>query len=230
MPHPYRLVPQSLGGGSPSARERLGGDSTCSPRKADAEKFVFVKKKNVTQENETLKMFMIFVILSNALALGVAEEWSDEWVGFLCEWVNNICGACYVFEAIYEIVFHRCAYFKTAWNIFNFGLAVLSGMELAALIWSTSELAHQMHKYRLLRTLRVLRIVRVVRALHSIPDLVMVVDGITRAMKSLCYVGILLFLLISIFSQSFSHRPSGNGNGTTPTSTMRSTSGLWDCL
>lgn len=214
--HPYQLLPTSAEGCRTGSREvarnegegpRTGSREVAKNGSGDigkvVHKFTFIKEKGAQKDNEILKAIMICVILANVLVLGVQEEWQTEQVEYVCECCSNVCSACYVAECIFEMCVFRCDYFKDGWKLFNFTLSVLSCVELSAIAYNYGVLADHLHKANLLRMLRVIRVVRVVRALNSIPDLIMVVDGITKALKSLWYVGILFFILVYVFAIFF---------------------------
>ncbi len=134
-------------------------------------------------EHPAFKGFIVVLIVANAALLGVetARDMNPSLLGWVVQ-INILILGVFVVELVLRIVAHRAAFFRDAWNIFDFvivAIALLPGPGA----------------FQLLRGLRILRALRLV---STIPSLRRVVDGLLSAVPGIASVVALLILLLYI--------------------------------
>lgn len=137
------------------------------------------------------------LVLLNTLMMGVEID-NQEWETF---WIVNeyfFTGA-FLVEMVLKMFFLRLrGYFGDRGNWLDFSLVILSLADLwvLPLIGSSVDL----RSLTILRMLRLVRLVRGLRLLKHMKQLVLIVAGVRDAIRSTLWVGLLLGLVVYIFS------------------------------
>lgn len=126
---------------------------------------------------------IIAVILLNAAVLGVETlQTLPHSVLSLLEIVDTACLAVFVVEIALKLYAQRWAFFRDAWNVFDF---LIVGI---ALIPASGPLA----------VLRALRVLRVLRLVSVVPALRRVVAALVRAVPGIASIAVLLLIIFYI--------------------------------
>ncbi|MEO1000310.1 MAG: ion transporter, partial [Pseudomonadota bacterium] len=126
---------------------------------------------------------IIVVIIVNAITLGLETSGrAMEVAGGLLVTIDRICLAIFVAEIAAKLIAYRLAFFRSAWNIFDF---VIVGI---ALMPSSGSLS----------VLRALRILRVLRVISMAPRLRRVVEGFISALPGMASVFLLMAIIFYI--------------------------------
>jgi len=134
-------------------------------------------------EHRHFKSFILFVILFNAVILGVETSAPVlDRIGELVHALDNICLAIFVVELALKIFAQRRDFPKDGWNIFDFVIVAV------ALVPAAQGLS----------VLRALRILRVLRVVSVAPALRRVVEGLINALPGMGSVFLLMGLVFYI--------------------------------
>jgi len=134
-------------------------------------------------EHRHFKSFILFVILFNAVILGVETSAPVmDRIGGLVHALDNICLAIFVVELALKIFAQRRDFPKDGWNIFDFVIVAV------ALVPAAQGLS----------VLRALRILRVLRVVSVAPTLRRVVEGLINALPGMGSVFLLMGLVFYI--------------------------------
>ena len=142
-------------------------------------------------ESRPMQNFIIVLIILNAATLGletdpdIVERFGTELNTF-----DTIILAVFAFEIMSKLVYHRLAFFKNGWNIFDF---IIVGI---ALIPSSGPLS----------VLRTLRIFRAMRLLSIVPSMRKVTQALFSAIPGILSVGsmiLLIFYVSAVLSTNF---------------------------
>lgn len=140
--------------------------------------------KSIVMHPYTERAIMALIVV-NAVILGL--ETSPTVVksyGPLLEWLDHTILAVFVAEILVRMIVQQRAFFRDAWNVFDFLVIAI------ALIPATGPL----------QVLRALRILRVLRLITAVPSLKRVVGGLIGALPGMGSVVALLLLLFYIFA------------------------------
>ena len=126
---------------------------------------------------------VIVVILVNAAILGL-ETVPAVMAGFgeALHILDKVCLAIFIAEIAMKLYAERLAFFRSAWNVFDFvvvGIALIPGADGFAV-------------------LRALRVLRVLRLISVIPSLRRVVDALVRAVPGIASIAALLAILFYV--------------------------------
>ncbi len=140
--------------------------------------------KSLIADPRTERTIMILIVI-NAIILGLETSPSImNSYGPLLEWIDHIILAVFVIEILARLIVQRTAFFRDAWNVFDFLVVAI------ALIPATGPL----------QVLRALRILRVLRLITAVPSLKRVVGGLIGALPGMGSVAGLLLLIFYIFA------------------------------
>ena len=140
-------------------------------------------------ESRAFELFIIGVILANAVLLGLGTSPSIERnYGDLLHLGNQVALGIFIVEAIAKLLAlaprsHR--YFGSGWNIFDFAVIVFS------LIPATGEFA---------MISRLARLLRVVRLITTVKELRVIVAALVRAIPSVGHVMVLMSIVVYIYA------------------------------
>jgi len=140
--------------------------------------------KSFITDPRTERTIMVLIVI-NAIILGLETSPAImNSYGPLLEWIDHIILAIFVIEILARLVVQRTAFFRDAWNVFDFLVVAI------ALIPATGPL----------QVLRALRILRVLRLITAVPSLKRVVGGLIGALPGMGSVAGLLLLIFYIFA------------------------------
>lgn len=140
--------------------------------------------KSLIADPRTERAIMILIVI-NAIILGLETYPSiTASYGTFLLWLDQIILAIFVIEILARMIVQRTAFFRDAWNIFDFLVVAI------ALIPATGPL----------QVLRALRILRVLRLITAVPSLKRVVGGLIGALPGMGSVVALLLLIFYVFA------------------------------
>ena len=126
-----------------------------------------------------------FVIILNALVLGLLTDrtLSPEQVSFY-EAIDKVCLVIFVIELVVKLLVYRRNFCSDAWNIFDFVVVASS------IIFISSSVS----------IIRAFRIFRLLKALAEFPELQILVSAMLKAIPSMSWALVLLFIIFYIFA------------------------------
>lgn len=140
--------------------------------------------KTLISDPRTERAIMILIVV-NAIILGLETSPAVmKSYGTLLEWIDHAILAIFVIEILARLFVQRTAFFRDAWNVFDFFVVAI------ALIPATGPL----------QVLRALRILRVLRLITAVPSLKRVVGGLIAALPGMGSVVGLLMLVYYVAS------------------------------
>lgn len=135
-------------------------------------------------ENYKFNIFIILVIIFNAVILGVDTMKLAQDVQLIVGILDDVCLYIFMVELALKIYVYRFDFFKNGWNIFDFIIVGLS------LFPSGGNLA----------IFRAFRIIRVLRLLSAIPKMKMVASALINSLSGMFGVGVLLAIFFYIYA------------------------------
>lgn len=125
------------------------------------------------------------VIILNAIVLGILTDRSltAEQI-FLLEAVDKACLVIFVIELVAKLLVYRKNFWSDAWNIFDFVVVASS------IIFISSSVS----------IIRAFRIFRLLKALAEFPELQILVSAMLKAIPSMSWALVLLFIIFYIFA------------------------------
>lgn len=126
-----------------------------------------------------------FVIILNAAVLGILTNraLSAEEVLFL-EAIDKACLVIFTVELIVKLLVYRRKFWSEGWNIFDFVIV------LSSIIFISSSIS----------VIRAFRIFRLLKALAEFPELQILVSSMLKAIPSMTWALLLLFIVFYIFA------------------------------
>ncbi len=135
--------------------------------------------------NPKTERVIVGLIILNAIVLGLETIDSVmEQFGPLLDFLDNALLAFFVVELVARMFIFGRAFWRDAWNVFDFIVITIS------LIPATGPL----------QVLRALRILRVLRVISAVPSLRRVVGGLVSSLPGMGSIALLLLLLFYVFS------------------------------
>jgi len=143
------------------------------------------------------------LIVVNSLSIGIQMDWQSKNIGrelpLAFGVVNYIVNAAFFIELVMRLVgegWYFAAYQNPnyGWNILDFFLVALSGIDAAL------EKSSNISAFRILRTFRLVRVLRVIRMLRFFSDLRVMVKGIVLSLKPLIFAMFLLTMIMFMFA------------------------------
>lgn len=129
--------------------------------------------------NKRFQLFIIAVILFNAVILGLLTLDLSPGMRELLSTVDDICLAIFVTEIVLKLLVLRASFFRDGWNVFD---VLVVGI---ALIPNSGALS----------VLRALRVLRVLRLVTAIPSMRRVINGMFVALPGGASVAGVLFIM-----------------------------------
>lgn len=103
--------------------------------------------------------FILIIIIFNSALLGLMTDvLVMSRYGTVLTFLNNVCTVIFIVEVFLKLIAFRLAFFKEAWNIFDFFIILL------AILPTTGSYAN----FRMFRTFRVLRSLRSLRLITKL--------------------------------------------------------------
>jgi voltage-gated sodium channel len=139
-------------------------------------------------ESNGFQLFILGVILANAVALGLETyDAIEREIGGTLDLLNDVFLAIFVVEIAVRIAAHGRRpqdYFKSGWNVFDF--VIIGGAFLPGLRQNAT-------------ALRVLRLLRIVRVISLFPDLRFLIRGMAASLPPIGSMAMLTGLLIYVY-------------------------------
>ncbi len=136
-------------------------------------------------ESRQLERVIMALIIINAVTLGLeTSQWAMQNFGGLLYALDRAILSVFVIEIALRLAVHRLAFFRSAWNIFDFAVVAVA-------------LAPATATFSVLRALRVLRVLRMITI---VPSLKRVVGALVGALPGMGSIVLLLGLLFYVFS------------------------------
>ncbi len=153
------------------------------------------------RDNQWFDYFIMAVIVFAGVVVGFQ---TDKGIvathGILLERMDGVILTIFVIEALIKIIAEGSKpwrYFMSSWNIFDFSIVAFSLFEVV--VQSGASFAAVLRLFRLARLMRIFRVMRVLRLVTAFQELQFLVETILKAVTSISYVGVLLFLLFYIY-------------------------------
>ncbi len=126
-----------------------------------------------------------FVIILNAAVLGIltCRSLTPEQI-FLLETIDKFCLVIFVIELVVKLLVYKNNFHKDPWNIFDFIVVASS------IIFISSNVS----------VIRAFRIFRLLKALAEFPELQILVSAMLKAIPSMSWALVLLFIIFYIFA------------------------------
>lgn len=157
-------------------------------------------------KHEWFERTTIAVIMLNALWIGWDTDFSARIgkeeenlykgdIGFII--AENFFATYFTFEILMRLFAYRnpCHCFCDAWFVFDSFLVILMVLETWVLPFASSSGGLPIPGVSVLRLLRLLRITRVMKLMRMFPELMMIINGITAAVKAVFWTAILLLVI-----------------------------------
>jgi hypothetical protein len=109
-------------------------------------------------------------------------------------WLNGFFTLFFTLEALVKILGHGKYYFREKWNVFDFSIALMSGL------FAVSEFALELKMPSSLQVVRTLRISRVLQLFRNLKMMQLIVTTFFQTIPALINIGSLMFLFIFIYS------------------------------
>ena len=154
-------------------------------------------------ENPLFERFFVTVILLNTILMTTDSYDGDETWAQTNWWINFIFIILYVFEMACKLVAQSMAFFSSMWNVFDFGVTLVSLAEIFAGGGGVQAL----------RVLRLFRIFRTLRIIRRFPTLHVMVQAIGGSAGFIVATFTLLAIFAFVFAVISSHFFSGLKHG-----------------
>ncbi|MFT6882629.1 MAG: voltage-gated sodium channel [Marinoscillum sp.] len=141
--------------------------------------------KNVIETNWFQKTVVSLIILNSVL---IGLETSPEIVGafgFYIDQIDRLILLLFVIEIILKLYAYGLDFFKSAWNLFDTTVIVISIIPSVGAAFSV---------------LRALRILRTLRLLKNIPKLKLIIESLLHSIPSIGWIAVLLVIIFYIFA------------------------------
>lgn len=136
-------------------------------------------------ENKTVQHSIIFLILVNAIILGLeTSPVIMQEMGQTLVFIDKIILGVFVIEILIRLYVYRLSFWKDPWSLFDFTVVAI------ALIPATGPLA----------VLRALRVLRVLRLLTMVPSMRKVVGALLSAIPGLGSIALVLCIIYYVFA------------------------------
>ena len=132
--------------------------------------------------------------------MGAAAEDEDDQLNHVWAVAEHIFTAIFLFEMLAKLLADKVDYFMDGWNILDFIIVICSVIDTWILPSIVQNVSGDSVILGALRIFRLLRLCRVLKLLHAFPELMLVLEGIVSSLRSLLWVGLLLFVVIYAFS------------------------------
>lgn len=159
----------------------------------------FVAKIQSLVESRNFQNFILFVIVLNAITMGLQTSHSlNARYGLLLEGIDKAALAIFIIEILLKFVVYRVRFFTSGWNVFDF---VVVGIAIAP----------NMGPLSVLRTLRTFRALRGLRILSIVPEMREVISALVAAIPGMTSIfgvlGLIFYigaiLATSLFGSTF---------------------------
>lgn len=156
----------------------------------------------VMHKANPLDMIMIAVIITSGITVGIETVPSirDPFAGIFHA-LDMLFVLLFAFEAAIKISCYGrrpWRYFQSGWNLFDFGILLLTAVPVVVLSnQSAAEAALALRSMSIIRSLRVLRFLRIA---SELPGIRVIVETLVRSLPQLSVVGVMLFSLVYTYA------------------------------
>jgi voltage-gated sodium channel len=150
---------------------------------------MFIQKKlQYLQQNRLFEFSVIAVIILSSLLIGVKTYDINPYYLTILEWLDVAVTLFFLAEITTRFIAceQKSKFFNQAWNVFDTLIVVISLIPI------------DQSEYALLA--RLIRIFRVLRLISAIPELRLLVNALLKALPSMGYVLLLMFILFYIYA------------------------------
>ncbi len=143
----------------------------------------FTARLRAIVESSAFQNTVIAVILVNSVTLGLeTSPWFKAHYGNALSLIDRAAIAFFVLELLVKLFVYRLAFFRSAWNVFDFVVVAVT------LVPATDNMS----------ILRMLRIVRAFRLISAVTGMRTVIEGLLRALPGMGSITMLLLLLFYV--------------------------------
>lgn len=160
--------------------------------------------------SKAFQFVIVVLVLANAVQMGVEADHpdlKDAW--FICE---NLFTSFFLLEMLLKVYAFRKEYFMDRGNWLDFALVIFAVSDTWLMTILLFKMDFDLQTLSVLRVLRMLRLLRIIRCIRQSRELLLIIHGIAQAMRTCCWVAIMLGLvmyIISIFFVQVLGRDSG---------------------
>jgi hypothetical protein len=146
--------------------------------------------------NQKFDIFIMICIFLNMIAMCSESYQQSEAVDAVLMFINNIFIGIFTAECFMKLLALNWRFFKLPWNVFDLLIVVLSILGMVFEKFMKHVLTFSPTILRVVRVVRVGRVLRLVKGARGIRTLLF---ALAISMPALVNIGLLLFLVISIF-------------------------------
>lgn len=136
-------------------------------------------------DSDRFQQFIVYLIILNSILIGLetSPTYMDKF-GHIIDQVDLIILGIFIIEIALKIYAFRLQFFKSAWNIFDASVILISILPAAGSF----------------AVFRALRILRTLRLLKNIPKLRIIIESLLLAVPSIGWIMVLLIIIFYIFA------------------------------
>ena len=140
------------------------------------------------RSNKAFELFVVFVIITSALLVGVKTYELPSTSQLLLGWLDTLITLLFLVEIGIRFVAepHKRAFFRKGWNVFDTLIVLVSLIPI-----DNSEMV---------LVARLVRVFRVLRMVSIVPELRMLLSSLLKALPQLGYVILLMFIIFYIYA------------------------------
>ena len=136
------------------------------------------------QQNSIFQFLVIFIIILNAITLGINTYEINSFVKKIIELLDYTITIFFVIEILIRFIGEpkKINFFKNGWNVFDSLIVLISLIPIP-----------NNSSYLLLRLLRIFRVLRIISV---VPELKKIIEALIDSIKRVFYVSLLLFIVV----------------------------------
>ena len=136
-------------------------------------------------ETDRFQKFIVYLIILNSILIGLetSPRYMEQF-GHIIDQVDLIILGIFIIEIALKVYAFRLNFFKSAWNIFDASVILISILPAAGSF----------------AVFRALRILRTLRLLKNIPKLRIIIESLLLAVPSIGWITVLLLIIFYIFA------------------------------
>ena len=140
------------------------------------------------QQNALFQFLVIFIIILNAITLGINTYEIDNFIKKIIELLDYAITIFFVIEILIRFIGEpkKMNFFKNGWNIFDSLIVMISLIPIP-----------NNSSYLLLRLLRIFRVLRIISV---VPELKKIIVALIDSIKRVFYVSLLLFIILYVYA------------------------------
>ena len=140
------------------------------------------------QKNSIFQFLVIFIIILNAITLGINTYEIDNFIKRIIELLDYAITIFFVIEILIRFIGEpkKINFFKNGWNVFDSLIVLISLIPIP-----------NNSSYLLLRLLRIFRVLRIISV---VPELKKIIEALIDSIKRVFYVSLLLFIILYVYA------------------------------